>query len=128
PDHFLAEDSVPVIEQCCRQTLDAPKFLLQILGCDCERIAGADFLSKNEGIFRVLHGVKLESDDSEPPGAVAVKEPLVSRHLLPAGLAPGGPEINQHHFATEVSRGNLSSLEVLHVELGQVGAYFARRD
>src|SRR5215471_5529836 len=128
PDHLLAEDSSAVIEQRSRQALNASKLLLNVVSRYRQRIMDSNFLREHHWIFRVLHRVKLKADNSEPLGTVTVQEPLVAGHFLSAGLAPSGPKIDQNHFAMEVSRRNLPSLKVLHLELRQHGANFPCRD
>src|SRR5579862_8244014 len=86
----------------------------------------ADLASEPDGIFRVLHRVELESDYDKSLRTVAVEELLVARHLFLAGLAPGGPKIDEHYLAAKVGRGNLaSSLQIFNGKIGQARTDFA---
>src|SRR6202021_1708131 len=68
-------------------------------------------------IFCVHHGIEFEPDHREPLSAITIYKFLIARHLFLAGLAPGGPEINEHYLAAKVCGGNLASLQGLHGEI-----------
>lgn len=53
----------------------------------------------------LLGGLVGDSDDDETVFSIALLETLEHRHLLAAGWAPGGPQIEENNLPTIVSKG-----------------------
>src|SRR6266853_2881071 len=125
---LIAEYSLAVVEHRGGYTLNAAKFLLQVIGSDRQWITNSDLLRKLDWIFRIHHHVEFESHYRKSARAIAIQEFLIAGHLFLAWLAPRGPKINKHHLAAEIGRGKFVSLQVFDREVRQPRTNFAWRD
>jgi hypothetical protein len=88
----------------------------------------AHFLRELDWVFAIRHRVEFEPDNRESVRAIAIQKFLIAGHLFLTGLTPSCPEIDEHHFPAQVSRGNLMPLKVLYSEVWQPGAKITGSD
>jgi len=82
------------------------------------QILDPDFLIKDPGLVRIAR-IHTERHHFEILTAQRRLQPVQRRHLMTAGRAPGGPEIEQHHFTFEGIEAYLFALPVKERHGGQ---------
>jgi len=60
---------------------------------------------------------EIHGQDFERLRGERVAQPLDGGHLVTAGLAPGGPEVHQHHLAAVIGQPVLAPLQVFEGQL-----------
>src|SRR5712692_3356776 len=117
------ELAIAIVNKTLRDPSETEKFIYLTFWIEQYRITNAAFCKQ---LFHLRGLFVRDRKDHKSLILELLVQRFEVRHFLAAGLAPGGPEINQHNFAAQRLQGPTLSLQVSQRKINVSAAFVVR--